>query len=194
MRTSLTHFGMGAALAVIAFTAGCTKTGGEVLYCSPDDQSWAWHWRGPGGAMHIDLERGLVYGGDTSSGIYPLISGPFVGFEGGFPLLLFSDSVDPSEIQGDIIVDDILFRVSPIEGSFGDLWLITAEPTEARVEARGEQEPPQRSTVLYSTADGVLLISFSGFIGQETYTTNVIPCGKRTLRYDDLRSFADANG
>ena len=140
------------------------------------------------GGLHIDLDRGLVYGVDTSAGIYPLVSGPFVGFEGGFPLLIFSDTVDPSEIQGDIVVDDILFRVSPVEGSFGDLWLITAKPTEAR----RKQEPPQRSIVLYSTADGVLLISFSGFIGEETYTNNCIPCGKRTLRYDDLRRFTDA--
>lgn len=188
MKVSLAHFSIGAALAVMAFTAGCTKTDGQVLYCSPDDQSWSWFQRP--GAMHIDLEQGLVYGGDTSSGIYPFVTGDFVGFEGGFPLLLFSDSVVPSEIQSDIIVHDIVFRVSPVEGSFGDLWLITAKPTEAR----GEQEPPQRSTVLYSTADGVLLIGFSGAIGQETYTTNFVPCGKRTLRYDDLRSFTDANG
>lgn len=174
----------------MAFIAGCTKTDGEVLYCSPDDQSWSWHWRGPRGAMHIDLERGLVYGGDTSSGIYPFVTGDFAGFEGGFPLLLFSGSVDPTKFQGDVIVRDIEFRLSPVEGSVGDLWLITARPTEAR----GEQEPPQRSTVLYSTADGVLLISFSGSAGQGTYTTNLVPCGKRTLRYDDLRSFSDANG
>jgi hypothetical protein len=140
--------------------------------------------------MHIDLERGLIYGGDTLSGIYPLVAGHFAGFEGGFPLLLFSDSADPSEIQNEIVVDDIAFRFSPVEGSFGDLWLITAKPTEAR----RKHEPPQRSTVLYSTADGVLAMGFSDFIGEKIYPVNYVPCGNRTLRYDDLRRFADTNG
>jgi hypothetical protein len=188
MRISLTHFSIGAAFAVIAFTAGCTKTGGEVLYCNPDDQGSGWLQRQ--GAMRIDLERGLVYGDDTSSGIYPLVTGHFAGFEGGFPLLIFRDSVEPDELPEEIIVDDILFRFSPVEDTYGDLWLITAKPTEAR----GEQRLPQRSTVLYSISDGVLLIGFAGFIGQEAYATNYVPCGNRTLRYDDLRRFADTNG
>jgi hypothetical protein len=175
-------------LAVIAFTAGCTKTDGEVLYCNPDDQSWGWLQRP--GAMHIDLERRLVYGDDTSSSISPLVAGDFAGFEGEFPLLVFSNSVDQSEIPGSVVVNDTVFRLSPVEGSFGDLWLISAKPRGAG----GEQESRHRSTVLYSTADGVLLIGFTAFIGEEMFPINYVPCGKRTLRYDDLRSFAEANG
>jgi hypothetical protein len=140
--------------------------------------------------MHIDLERRLVYGDDTSSGIYPLADGHFAGFDGEFPLLLFSDSVDRSEISSSIVVNDTVFRFAPVEGSFGDLWLITAKPREAGSE-RGSRH---RSTVLYSTADGVLLLGFTAFIGEEVYPVNYVPCGNRTLRYDDLRSFAGANG
>lgn len=183
MRMSLANFSMIVGFALIAFTAGCAKTGGQVPYCNPDDQSWLQRQ----GAMHIDLERRLIYGDDTSSGIYPFVTGPFAGFEGEFPLLLFGDSVDPSALQRDIVINGVVFRVSPVEGSFGDLWLITAKPTESE----GEQESQQRSTVLYSTADGVLLIGFTAFIGEEIYPINYVPCGTRTLRYDDFRSFSE---
>ena len=172
---------------MLAFTAGCTMIDDEVPYCNPDDQNWSWYQRQ--GTMHIDLERRLVYGDDTTSGIYPLAHGDFAGFEGEFPLLVFSDSVDPSEIPDSIDVNDTVFRFSPVEGSFGDLWLITAKAREAG----SEQESRHRSTVLYSIADGVLLIGFTAFIGEEIYPVNYVPCGKRTLRYDDLRSFSDAN-
>lgn len=185
MRNSLTNVSIGAALAMIAFTAGCTKKDGEVLYCNPDDQSRTWRQ----GAMHIDLERRLIYGGDTTSAIYPFVTGHFAGFEAEFPLLLFGDSADPSEFQDDIVVNDTVFRVSPVAGSFGDLWLITAKPREAG----SEQELPQGSAVLYSTADGVLSIGLSAFVGQEVYPVNYVPCSNRTLRYDDLRSLSDAN-
>lgn len=182
---SLTQLSISAALTLLAFAAGCTKTDDEVLYCNPDDQSS----RQRQGAMHIDIERQLVYGDDTSSAIYPLVTGHFAGFEGPFPLLLFSDSVDPGEIQGDVVVGNTVFGVSSVEGSFGDLWLITAKPREGR----SGHEAHQRSAVLYSIADGVLSIGLSAFIGQEDYPVNYVPCGNRTLRYDDLRSFSGAN-
>jgi hypothetical protein len=63
----------------------------------------------------------------------------------------------------------------PVEGSFGDLWLISAKPREAG----GEQESRHRSAVLYSTADGVLLIGFTAFIGEEMFPINYVPCDKR---------------
>lgn len=187
MRMSLTHFSIGATLAVLVLTSGCTKTDNEMLYCDPADESWTWLRRQ--GTMNINLERGLIYGGDTSSDIYPFASDHFAGFEAEFPLLLFSDSVDPSEFQDEIVVNDIVFRVTPVEGSFGDLWLIIAKPREEG----GEKAPDKRSTVLYSIRDGVLSMSFVGFLGEDTMPINYVPCTRRTLRYDDLRSFADAN-
>jgi len=188
MKTSLARFVIGAVLAVVAITAGYAKTGDEVLYCSSGDQDWRWWHRK--GAMHIDLERALIYGGDTSSTVDPLVDGHFAGFEASFPLLLFSDSVDPTEVPESVVSEDIVFRFSPVERSPADLWLITAKPKEAG----SKQAWRQRSTVLYSTADGVLLIGLSASIGDEIYAINVVPCGNRTLRYDDLRSFAEANG
>lgn len=178
------HSLIGVAFGVLVLTAGCTRNASEMVYCDPNDQSWNWR----EGAMHIDLDRRLISGGDTSSAIYPFATGQFVGFEAEFPLLLFSDAVDPSEIRGDIVVKDVLFRVFPVEGTFGDLWLITARPREAGSELAWRQH----STVLYSSADGVLSMSFSDSIGEAVYPVNYIACGKRTLRYDDLRRLADS--
>lgn len=183
MTVSPKHLILGAALAVIALTASCTTKDGEVLYCNPDDQSWLQR----RGAMHINLERRLIYGDDTSSAIYPFVRGDFAGFEGEFPLLLFSDAADLTEVPGNIIVNDIVFQVSSVEGSFGDLWLITAQP---RI-AGSKQGSRQRSTVLYSAADGVLAIGGSAFLGEEVFPINYVPCGKRTLRYEDVRSLSD---
>ena len=188
MDISLTRFCAGAMLAVILFTLGCTRTDSEVLYCDLDDQRSSRSWRE--GAMHIDLKRRLVYGGDTSSAIYPFVVNDLAGFEAEFPLLLLGDSVDLAEVQGDIAVHDIVFRISPVEGSLGDLWIITAKPKYIE----SEQAWRQSSTILYSIVDGVLLIGLSASVGDEVFPINYVPCGDRTLRYDDIWSIFDANG
>jgi hypothetical protein len=182
MRISLAQFGVCATLAVLAFAGGCSDMNNEVLYCDPDDDSGSW----TDGAMRIDLERRLIYGGDTSSGIYPFVNGNFTGFEADFPLLLFDDSVHPSEFERDIVVEGVEFRIFPVEGSFGDLWLIKAKPRESG----SEQASRQRSTVLYSFEDGVLVIGLTAFIGEKVYPVNYVPCGNRTLRYEDIRALS----
>ena len=176
-----------AVIAVTAIAAGCTTPDDEVLYCNPDDESWILN-RHPG-AMHIDLEGLSIYGDDTSSNFVPFVTGPFAGFQSEFPLMLFDDAVDPSEIPRDLVVDDVRFRVSAVERSDEDLWLITARPADEE-SARASS---QRSTVIYSPREGVLLIGLESVIGEKTYVINYVPCTRRALRYDDLRSLAEAD-
>jgi hypothetical protein len=173
-------------VAVLALVAGCSRSESKLFYCNPADQSSNWR----DGAMHIDLERRLIYGDDTSSAIYPFVEGDFAGFESEFPILLPSASVSTGQLERDIHVGEVLFQVYPVEGSFGDLWLITARPQKVE----SAQAALQKSTVLYSKADGVLSMGFSVFIGEKVYPVNYVPCGKRTLRYEDLLRTAGARG
>jgi hypothetical protein len=173
-------------VAVLALLAGCSRNESKILYCNPADQSSSWR----DGAMHIDLERRLIYGDDTSSAIDPFVQGDFAGFESEFPILLPSASVIPEQLGQDILVGEVLFHVHPVEGSSGDLWLITARPQKAE----SAQAALQKSAVLYSRTDGVLSMGFSAVIGEKVYPVNFVPCSKRTLRHEDVRRIAAAGG
>ena len=105
-------------------------------------------------------------------------------------MLLFGEPVERQEMDGKTIpVGDVMFRITPAKGGLGDRWRIVAHPRQG--EFRGD--PADYSTILYSPREGVLSMSFPAFIGDEVYRVNYVPCGRRKLKYEDVRRFVEAN-
>jgi hypothetical protein len=167
-----------AAMILITACVGPQVTGDKVLLCDSDQPWWDW----PKEPRILDLDQQWIYGGDTGSSLYTFATDDFAGFEAEFPMLLFSDTVDPSQLQDDITVRDTVYRVSPVKGSDGDRWVITAEPREPT----GMNGTPRYSRVLYCHKNGVL--SIEAGTADRAYQAHYTRCGERKLRYEDLRA------
>jgi hypothetical protein len=129
-----------------------------------------------------------MYADHASSFIGTIEHGTVVGFDMPFPMLLFDDSVDRSQLERGIESRNHKFRFISPESTQSDWWIIiaTVNPQDAK---RKEELPRTNARILYSLQDGVLSISLSSSLKP---VINLVPCTNRTLKYGDVKSMISA--
>ena len=176
-------------IATTALTISCSDERAEVRFCNPADEGRST------ATMHVDLENERVYGEATSSFIEPIKVEGLYGMNAPFPMLLFDDSSN-EELLAKGVTNTLAggdrtdtYEFTRIESLNSDLWFVNVL---SKNKANGGQEPTSATSYLYSIQDGVLSLSFSyNSDWSSEFALNHVLCGRKTLRFEDMKAMFD---